>query len=165
MALPFLLPGFVLSLRALTDYNVLYSSAVVWFSVGFGALLVLAARTVDSAARKWKRRSLSSLFVWATATEFPSRRTRCSIARQGQSYIARVEDKRLVKGRNPAYELVLGPWGPKATSNKLRVSRATYLPIHSGDLVNLTFKPGALGLPWYFMRAWQRGNNASQSPR
>ena len=52
VALPFLLPGFVLSLRALTDYNVLYSSAVVWFSVGFGALLVLAARAGDSAARK-----------------------------------------------------------------------------------------------------------------
>jgi hypothetical protein len=74
------------------------------------------------------------------------------------TYAVRVEDKYVSRGKTTKYNLKLGPWGPKPTSNTLQVSRATYEPIHAGDLVVLDLRRGALGINWYSMRMWHRWN-------
>lgn len=65
-------------------------------------------------------------------------------------------DKRIVRGKSTSYQLYLEPWGPIIEPNRLKVSRATYDPIEPGNVVVLVLNPGALGVNWYFMRAWQR---------
>jgi hypothetical protein len=80
------------------------------------------------------------------------------------SYVANVEAKRIVKGKATTYELDLGAWGPRTKSNKRRVTRATYNAIERGDLVYLTLKHVALGVNWYFMRQWQRGEHPIVTP-
>jgi len=77
----------------------------------------------------------------------------------GDTYLAHVEGKHIVSGRTTTYNLDLGPWGPKTKSSKLDVTRAMYNTIERGDLVYLTLKRGALGVNWYFMRQWQRGDH------
>jgi len=76
------------------------------------------------------------------------------------SYTANVEGKLIVKGKATTYELELGPWGPIPKRNKLRVGLATFNPIRRGDVVCLTLKRGALGVNWYYIRAWQRGDSS-----
>jgi len=71
----------------------------------------------------------------------------------GVGYRAHVEGKRIVKGKSTTYELELEPWGPKTSSNRLRVGRPTYDPIERGNVVVLVLKRGALGVNWYFMQA------------
>jgi hypothetical protein len=168
VALPFIFPGLVLMLRSVSDYNVLQSPAVAWFSIGIGGLLCLSAFAVDPTLRG-KVGTTASLFAFSLAYGygFAIEANTLLDRSPGTSYIASVASKRIVKGKTTTYELSLGPWGPKTKSNKLTVSRATYDPIQPGDVVFLTLKQGALGVSWYFMRAWQRGNQlgAGQSLR
>jgi len=80
----------------------------------------------------------------------------------GLRYPDTVASKRNVRGKTTSYELMLGPWGPKTNSNKLRKSRPTYDPIQPGDVVHLTMRHGALGVNWYYMRSWQRGDEPAK---
>jgi hypothetical protein len=69
-----------------------------------------------------------------------------------------VEGKRVIRGKTTTWELELGSWGQRTKVNKLTVAPATYNAIQQGDVVYLSLKQGALGVNWYFMRQWQRGN-------
>jgi hypothetical protein len=66
----------------------------------------------------------------------------------------------VIRGRTTEYLLELGPWGPMAKSNTIRVSRVTFDYIRPGDTVNLVLRRGALGMKWYYMLSWQRDQPA-----
>jgi hypothetical protein len=159
VAIPYIFPGMVLMLRSMFDYNIVSSSAVAWFSIGIGGLLCLSAFAADSTMREnvvnaVALAALSLPYGYGVAIEANSLLDYSSET----GYTANVEGKRIVRGKATTYELELGPWGPNARPNKLRVSPATFNPIQRGDVVCLALKRGALGVNWYFMRAWQRGD-------
>jgi hypothetical protein len=159
VVVPFLLPGSVLLLRSVRDYNLLLSPAVAWVSIGIGGLLCLSAYKADSTVRR-KGVTLAALFAFSLAYGYGvAIEANVLLDRSpAAGYVASVEGKRIHRGQATTYELELGPWGPIARSNKLRVSLATFDPIRSGDVVCLALKRGALGANWYFMRAWQPGD-------
>jgi len=161
VAITFIVPGSVLMLRSLVDFNVLQSPAVALFSIGMGGLLCLSAVVVDPTVRaKVINAAALSAFCLAYGYGITIEANTLLDRSPGASYTATVEGKRIRTGKSTTYELDLGPWGPRTESNKLRVSRATYDPIQRGDVVCLTLKQGALGVNWYFMRAWQRGDQS-----
>jgi hypothetical protein len=164
VAIGFISPGLVLMIRSASDYNILLSPAVPWLSIGIGSLLFLTAFAVDRTMRT-KVGTIATLLAISLAYGFGFAVEANGLLDRSPeaSYIAKVEGKRIVGGRTTTYELELGPWGPKAKSSKLRVARATYGPIQRGDVVSLILRQGALGVNWYFMRAWQRGDQPGTS--
>jgi hypothetical protein len=73
-----------------------------------------------------------------------------------ESHTATVDSKRMIRGKTTTYEVSLGPWGPRATPNRLRVNRAEFNAIQPGDEAHISLKRGALGINWYYVLAWQR---------
>jgi hypothetical protein len=160
VAFAYIFPGMVLMLRSVFDYNIIPSSVVIWFSVGIGGLLSLSTFTADSTMRASVINTaafaaLSLTYGYGAAIEANALFDHSS----GMSYTANVEGKHIVRGKTTTYELELGPWGPIPQRNTLQVAPATFNPIQRGDVVCLTLKPGALGVNWYYMRAWQRGDS------
>jgi len=165
VAIAIIFPGLVLLVRSVFDYNLIQSTAVAWFSIGIGGLLCLSAFAVDPLVRA-RVGTIAGLLVFSltygygTAIEANALLDRSPEA----SYIANVEGKRIVRGKTKTYQLDLGAWGPKTKSNTLKVAPATYNAIERGDVVYLTLKQGALGMNWYFMRQWQRGDHPTVIP-
>ena len=77
----------------------------------------------------------------------------------GISYSVIVQGKHINHGKHTSYYLKLSPWGPQTRTSELRVSRDIYDPIQCGDVALLVLQKGAFGLNWYYLRAWQRGEN------
>jgi hypothetical protein len=164
VAVALLLPACALALRAIHDFDVLQSPLAVGLYVAVGGALALGIFSVDSTVRHRKLAvialcAVSLVYGYGAAIEANALLDRSS----GTSYSAIVQGKHITTGKNRAYKVTLGPWGPKATSNDLQVSRATYQPIQPGDVVLLTLKQGALGVKWFYMRAWQQGNERSNN--
>ena len=158
VALPFLFPGLILLLRAVNDYNLIGSFRMVWMPIGIAALLSFAAFSIDDSLRGRTGTllaifGLSLAYGYGLAVEVNGLFDRSP----GITYRPHVQDKRIVRGRSTTYQLELEPWGPRKTPNRLKVGRSTYDPIQRGNLVVLVLRPGALGVNWYYLRAWERG--------
>jgi hypothetical protein len=164
VAVAFLVPPMVLLLRAVTDFNVVQSPPVVWFSVGIGGMLLLTIFVADP-SRRGKLGSIIAigLFCFAYGYGVAIEINVLLDRSPPRTYAVTVENKHASRGRTTTYSLELGPWGPKLKPNKLQVSRATYEPIHAGDVVILDLRRGALGVNWYFMRMWHRANESGTS--
>jgi len=156
VAIAFIAPGMVLAARSLLDFNTVYSWAVLWFAIGIGVPLFLAAYAVDPSVRA-KPATLVAIFLFSIAYGFGSAmQTNTMLDRStGTTYTASVEGKRVLRGRITTWELELGAWGPRTKLNRVRVTRATYNAIKRGDTVFLALKPGALGVHWYVMHRQQ----------
>jgi hypothetical protein len=166
VAVAFIGPSMVLGLRAVVDFNVLLSPAVWSFSLGISALLLVAILVADPSRRKDAGGSCAiGLFGLAYGYGVAIEANTLLDHSSPTTYAVRVEDKYVSRGKTTTYNLKLGPWGPKPKSNTLQVSRATYEPVHAGDVVVLDLRRGALGINWYSMRMWHRGNESeSTSP-
>jgi hypothetical protein len=159
VAVPFILPGMVLVLRSVADYNVFQSLNVAWLSTGLGGLLCFAAYRVDPTLGK-KIGTLIIMFVFSVAYGYGFViETNVLLDHSHElRYTANVKGKHIVRGKTTSYELDLGPWGPETKPNSLRVRRETFDAVQSGDVVFIGLMRGALGLNWYFMIAAQRGD-------
>jgi hypothetical protein len=153
VAIAFIAPGMVLAARSLLDFNTVYSWAVLWFAIGIGVPLCLAARAVDPSVRA-KPATLVAMFLFSIAYGFGAAMQANTLLDRstGTIYTASVEGKRVLSGRVTTWELELGAWGPRTKANRVRVTRATYNATNRGDTVYLALKRGALGVNWYVMR-------------
>lgn len=154
VAMPFLLPGLVLMLRSVSDFNVLQSSVVALPSVGIGSLLCLSLFTIDPTARK-NRITAISFFVFSLIYGYGvTVEVNVLLDRSPASaFTAILQRKHIASGKRTTYDLELGPWGPLTKSNTLSVGRETYEAIEPGDAAFLTLRKGALGVSWYYLRA------------
>lgn len=157
--LAFLIPGMILLLHAVNDFNVIVSFRVAWITMGIAALLCYSAVAADGSLRG-KAGTILVLYAFSLAYGYGLAVESNSILDRspGTLYSVRVRDKRIVRGKSTSYELELEPWGPRTAPNRLRVNRYTYDPIERGNVVEIVLRPGALGVPWYFMRAGERGD-------
>ena len=154
----------ILALRAVTDYEVIQSPAAWTLYLALGGTLALAAYAVDPTVRA-KKVNAVALFAFCLAYGYGLAIEADTLfdRSEGTSFSAVVEGKRVRTGKRTTYNLEIGPWGPKTDSSRLRVSRFTYEPIQRGDVVFITLQKGALGVRWFYMRAWQRGSEPGPS--
>ncbi len=162
VALAFFLPGSVLALRALLDYEVLGSFLTAVFCVAVSLILILIAYNADPAVRARKFKpillfALGLMYGYGVTIE-----ANCLLDHSpGIPFEVTVEGKHISSGKHTTYRLELPPWGPKSEPNTIAVGQATYKWIEKGDVVILTLRKGALGIRWFYMRSWQRGNEVS----
>jgi len=158
VAIPLIMPGMILTLRSVTDYNVIHSPWVAVLTMCIAGAFFLSTFGADSSIRG-KVGSIIGLAVWSLAFGYGATvETNVLLEHsRGTGYPAIVEGKHVSTGKRTTYVLQLSAWGPLTKPDELEVSRATYEPIERGDTVCLSLRRGPLGVEWYSMRAWQRG--------
>lgn len=152
MAVPFILPGFVLMLRSF-DFHLLQLEPALVLSAGIGLVLWIAAAAADSFLRQ-KRSNLVFMLLFAAAYGYGASREANSLLDQSPATVYRtaLADKHVSSGRYTTYYLALAPWGPDMEMGDVSVPRSFYQSVKTGDKVCVMVRPGALRIPWYAVR-------------
>jgi len=147
VAIAVIFPSLTLLLRSVMDYTVLPSLAAAWSTMGIGGVLGFSIFRVDPSTRG-KLPTVVALLAFSLVYGYGVGIEANALLDRSPdtNYDARVEGKRIIRGKTTTYELDLAPWGPKTLSNKLRVGSETYNFIQRGDVAHLTLKQGALGV-------------------
>jgi hypothetical protein len=152
LAIPVIIPGLVLMMRALMDVGVLDIERALIFAAMAAALLTWAAIMSDAAARArpWSALLLLLLLLGCAygygAVVLGDRLLDSS---PGENFRVGVLARHVSRGRNTSYHLTLERWGPRTEPAEVRVSRDLYLQSPPGSTVCVHRGPGALGISWY----------------
>jgi hypothetical protein len=154
LAAVFLMPGFVLALRVMTDMNLLDWRASLYVSAALTCILGIAAVMSDSSLREAGRATvlvaLLSVFCGAAYGFGAGMQTNALLDHSPtRVYRAEITAMRVSHGRHTSYDLYLTPWGPKLEPDHVTVSRKFYNSVSRGDSVCLALRSGALHVPWY----------------
>ena len=151
VAIPFLMPGFILALRAIFDIHLIGWQTPLVSSVAVGVALWYSGFRADTSM---KRSSAVVLFlllpaygfgVFALSNAFLDH----SLATR---YAVHVIDKYTTSGRSTSYNFSLEPWGPETSVTNVGVSRSFYDSTAKGSTVCVYLRSGALRTPWYIVR-------------
>ena len=148
------MPGFFLAMRALLDWHVLDWTH---FWAPFGAItlsLWIAALTLVP-RENWKNKSSALLFGFICAVYGSG----ATVLLNGtldrgawMTYPTTLLDSRFSGGKTASYYGTLKPWGPVTETKEWRISRWDYENKTPGAPVTVYVKPGALKIPYYFIR-------------
>lgn len=156
-AVPLMAPGFILALRAATDFEFINWSRVGLISIGIGMILAIVAAASDSSLRA-KRGALVALLFCSAAYGFGAGLEANALLDQSpsKSFSVAVLDKHIFRGRrSTTYNLDLAPWGPQDQQTNVSVSRRVYGGLRPGDRVCIKLHDGALAVPWYTVEMCQ----------
>jgi hypothetical protein len=143
-------PGFLLALRALQDVHILDwqhlipVAALVAIALMGGVLWAL-----PSAREKPGMLALTFVLVLAYGYGVTSLGNALLDRTRGSVFPATVYGKYVTSGRGRTPTLRLGPWGPQAAGQDVRVPWDLYRSTAIGDKVCAHSYPGAFGIPWY----------------
>jgi hypothetical protein len=145
-------PPLVLLLRAVLDFNILWSVRPALISLALGAAFIMTALVADSELRKSKGTAvILSLFSLAYGCGLTIESNALLDRSSGELFTAVVQGQHVDSGKTTSYDLELSPWGPKTGENDLEVSKKTYSAIRGGDDVSIELRKGALGINWYYL--------------
>jgi hypothetical protein len=151
LAIPLMLPGAVLLLRALLDVELVDGRAALAPTVVASTVLTVAALAADAGLRRrpWMILILLVLLAgWGYGAPVEANvlldRSRAEV------FETTVLGKHVRRGRGwTTYDLELGPWGPRRQPEDAAVPRNVYDAVEPGDVVLVRAKAGALRMPWF----------------
>jgi hypothetical protein len=157
LALPFILPGFVLMIRALYDIQVLYWIQALTVAV-VGAVLLVGAAVVAKDRLRTRPFLMAVRFVLVMAYGYGAGIEVDALLDRAapETFNAVVTRKYVSTGRHTTREFVLSPWGPREEPNNVSVHPSFYEMIKSGDTVCVDLHSGAIAIPWYIVRPCSR---------
>jgi hypothetical protein len=151
VGIAFLIPGFVLMLRVVTDIHVMNWRPVLWMAVVIALVMTFAAVRVDPllAKNRWMALLLLGLtmpYGYGAGIEADALLDRAAPT----VYRTTLLDKHISRGsKHTDYELTVGPWGPYQTNQRIDVAPRIYYSLKRGDDVCVQVRPGALRIAWY----------------
>jgi hypothetical protein len=148
----FFLPGFLLLVRVLLDFDLVYW----WLAIAAGGVVGVALIAAAAAADRNMRRHLwtllgcallASIYGFGAVAEANVLldRSRPSLFRSS------VIDKHASYGKATRYLVRLAPWGPRDEPDDVSVSHPLYDRLQPGDPVCVLLRQGALGMPWFII--------------
>jgi hypothetical protein len=165
LALPVILPGAVLTFRAVSDYSFLqwkpFLSPILLISFALTFLLSTADPAIQQ--RRWP---ILAMFVLALMYA-------CGITAHADVLLDRstprvfhteVLSKHVSEGRSTTWELHLGPWGPQAQPSDVTVRSSFYSSVQPGQTVCVNLFPGALKIAWFEVARCTNEPSASPVP-
>jgi hypothetical protein len=157
LAIPFLFPGLILALRAITGIQFLRWMPFLSLCLTGGCVLTLLIASVDRQTRD-RRWGMLTIFLLAVAYTFGVSAQADELLDRSAPQVFRVAalSKRIAGGRSTAYYLRVEPWGPQPDANDVSVSRSLYNSVAPEQTVCINFLPGALKIPWYFVTTCRR---------
>lgn len=143
-------PGFVLTMRALQDVQILdWPRLFIWAVAVAMALMGSVLWAVPSAREKLGVAALTLALVFAYGYGVSAIGDALLDRSSGSTYTTQVDGKHITSGRHKRPMLRLAPWGPRAGEDNVAVSWDMYGRTSVGDKVCVQLHPGALGVPWY----------------
>jgi len=149
VAILYMFPGFVLTMRAL-DFQLLGWKLVVVFTIVITFALWIVGVLADSSL--WKKRLVLIVLFLLTGAYGYGACVEANCLLDGSTatiYSSRILGKHVSSGRSTTYYLRLAPWGPTQQEDDVSVSRAFYNSIRTGETVCLPVKRGALRISWF----------------
>lgn len=154
LAIPVIVPGFVLLLRAVLDVGVLDVWRAVIFAAATAALLTWAALMSDASARA---RPWNALLLLALGCAYGYGAVVVADtlldSSPGEVFRVAVLARHADRGRHTSYHLLLDRWGPRREPDDVTVSGALYAQAVPAGTVCVHRGPGALGISWYEVAA------------
>jgi hypothetical protein len=143
-------PGFLLTLRALIDVQILdwhrLLACAVLVAMALAAAVVWA---VPSVREKLGAALLTLALLIAYGYGACALVNAILDHSSGSIHATAVYGKHVSGGRSRTPTLRLAPWGPRTTAEDVTVSWDVYRATSVGDKVCVRLRPGALGIPWY----------------
>jgi hypothetical protein len=152
VTLGFLIPSFMLALRALLDFDI-----VAWenFWLPFAAVSLVLFAAVVLLVPEVRAKIVVLLFLAIFTGCYGCGAT---ITLNGlldrslrQTYYASVLEKRISHGEHKSYYVKLSPWGPRETEKEVNVGRAAYERHQIGDRVPVVLRQGRFAIPWFYL--------------
>src|ERR1700722_8298626 len=143
-------PGFLLTLRALQDVQILD-----WHAVLVGAVLVALVLmgsvlwALPSARDKPGLAAFTLAFVLAYVYGVVALGNAVLDRSNGSSYATTGSGKHVTSGRIRTPKLRLAPWGPRTIEEDVTVPWDLYRSASVGQTVCVLLRPGAFGIRWY----------------
>ena len=150
VAIPFMMPGFILMLRGITAVHMMVWQRPLALTVVITAALSFAAHKADRSLRT-ARATATLLFTLAIAYGFGVTTLSNELLDSGKVrvYPTHVLEKHISHGRSTTYRLYLDAWGPQQRPEWVDVSRSFYSSVDQDNTVCVYLSPGALRIPWY----------------
>jgi hypothetical protein len=149
-------PGFLLTLRAIMDVQILdWQRLLLWAMVAAAALMGGVLWAVPAAREKPSTAALTLALILAYGYGVCALGDAVLDRSDGASYTTTVDGKHVTSGRNKRPMLRLAPWGPRAAEDNVAVPWDLYYRTNVGDKICVQLHPGALGVPWYRVTACQ----------
>jgi len=153
IAIMLLLPGMVLGMRTLFDINLLDVKPALELGFLAGLPLLAAVFLVNNRNDQPRAWAWPLLFLALVALPYGGGLLSLSDVvfdhQVPQVFPTQVLSKYISSGKHPQPYLVLAPWGPETSGDKVAVSRAYYAqtPLHAS--VCAVLHPGRFNLRWY----------------
>ena len=150
VAIPFIMPGFILMLRAVSDVNLLEWRTVTYVSLLLAFALAAAAIAADHSLKRQKGTMLTIILLTIAYGYGATMEANTIFDRSDTAvFSAQIVSKQVVSGRSTSYNLYLAPWGPQKETSKVSVSRRWYESLKPGDTICPTLREGALHIRRY----------------
>jgi hypothetical protein len=150
LAVPFIFPGFILALRAITDFEVVTWQRLGLIALAVGVLLLLLATIADPYTRRKPVTLIALLFCSFMYGLGSGLEANALLDRQpARNFSPVVVSRSVSHGRRTEYYLEVEAWGPHLGRNRVQVHRPVYDTVAIGDPVCIDLHTGALSIPWY----------------
>jgi hypothetical protein len=150
LALPMMMPGFILALRGITDLSFLSWQQLVAPILFVAVALTAAIASADPVITRKRWPLLAIFFVALFYGGGVSALADALLDRSApQIYQTTVFRKHVSTRRRTTQYLRLAPWGPQPFPSEVRVTARFYSSVEPGQTVCVYYHPGALKIPWY----------------
>jgi hypothetical protein len=152
MLFGFLMPAFVLLIRALVNYN-LFRTDNLWMPAIVTGIVVFILLFLSIAAKSGRPAVIEMLLMLIIVTIYSVGsvlQVNCFFDdSQQQVYDAKIYDKKVTHGKSAGYYLKLSKWGPQTEVKSVSVGRSFFRSTLIGDTVKVHYKEGKLNVPWF----------------
>jgi hypothetical protein len=149
-AIPFIIPGLILAMRAVVDFNVLSWQRPAMFALAIGIVMLAFSVVVDPRVRSRRVTLIALLFCTFMYGLGAGLQANALLDRSPVAAFAPVVvGHSTTHGRHTEYRLRVEAWGPFTNPNNVEVNRHVYAAVSVGDPVCINLRAGALAIPWY----------------
>lgn len=149
----FWIPSVGLAIRALSDWNILLWES---FWLPFGCLtIILHLQLLIFASDVRKQVSIRILaFIFCCLYGYGIIVTVNGLLDSSAPVVYQVQvlDKEKCEGKTTSCYLIVSPWGPRTSKNKVEVFKSVYKRTAIGETVTIYVRRGALKIPFYIVQ-------------
>jgi len=153
LALPLILPGAALTIRAVADLHFLRWQHLIPVALVICISLTALVVAADPMIRQRRWPVLVVLFLSVMYASGAAAQADTVLDRSAPSpFSSEVLRKHVSRGHSTSYTLTISPWGPQGESTDVMVSARVYDSVQLGQSVCIYLFPGALRIPWYLVQ-------------
>jgi hypothetical protein len=151
LSIAFLLPGLVMALRGLLDFNLLEWMPIIKATIAGTVLLTILLASRGMRESRWAILPFSVVYLFGAMTQANTLLDRS----KRQVFPVRVLNKRISNGNTTTYYFQVEPWGPRPGVNEINVPSSIYGAVSAGQNACVLLWKGAMQAPWYIVRTCQ----------